>query len=108
LTISPLLQGIDSTYTSDGFVTSTFLQGNANRYYRSNDEGLYVQDKFQFRSNLSLSRVCALTATAALPRRAAVSTISIRLFNDYDRRPTRSYQTALSLPEITHCFRPRV
>jgi len=49
------LQGIDSTYTSDGFVTSTFLQGNANRYYRSNDEGLYVQDKFQFRSNLSLS-----------------------------------------------------
>jgi hypothetical protein len=49
------LQGIDSTYTTDGFVTSTFLQGNANRYYRSNDEGLYVQDKFQFRSNLSLS-----------------------------------------------------
>ena len=36
-------------------MTSTFLQGNANRYYRSNDSGLYFQDKFQIRSNLSVS-----------------------------------------------------
>lgn len=49
------LQGIDATYTTDGFVTSTFMQGNANRYYRSNDTGAYFQDKYQLRSNLSLS-----------------------------------------------------
>jgi carboxypeptidase family protein len=49
------LQGIDATYTTDGFVTSTFMQGNANRYYRSSDTGEYIQDKFQIRTNLSLS-----------------------------------------------------
>jgi hypothetical protein len=49
------LQGIVATYTTDGFVTTTFMQGNANRYYRSNDTGEYVQDKFQIRPNLSLS-----------------------------------------------------
>jgi hypothetical protein len=31
------------------------MQGNANRYYRSNDTGEYFQDKFQIRPNLSLS-----------------------------------------------------
>ncbi len=49
------LQGINATYTSDGFITSTFLNGNANRYYRSRETGEYVQDKFQIRSNLSLT-----------------------------------------------------
>ena len=49
------LQGIVATYTSDGFVTTTFMQGNANRYYRSSDTGEYLQDKFQIRTNLSLS-----------------------------------------------------
>ena len=43
------------TYTADGFIDTTFLQGNANRYYRSKENGLYVQDKFQIRSNLSIS-----------------------------------------------------
>ena len=37
------------------FNTTTFLQGNANRYYRSNQVGLYAQDKFQVTSNLSLT-----------------------------------------------------
>ena len=32
-----------------------FLQGNANRYYRAGQSGAYIQDKFQFRSNLSLT-----------------------------------------------------
>lgn len=36
-------------------IGTNFYQGNANRYYRSTDDGLYVQDKFQFRSNLSLT-----------------------------------------------------
>ncbi len=36
------------------FNTTTFLQGNANRYYRANQVGLYAQDKFQVMSNLTL------------------------------------------------------
>ena len=41
--------------TNDDFTTTTFLQGNANRYYRSGQAGGYIQDKFQFRPNLSLT-----------------------------------------------------
>ena len=59
-------QGIISTADFSqflqGFVTyqrrlhyHQFLQGNANRYYRAGQAGAYVQDKFQFRSNLSLT-----------------------------------------------------
>ena len=44
-----------TSYSPDGFITSAYLQGNANRYYRTNDTGEYVEDKFQMRSNLSLS-----------------------------------------------------
>ncbi len=47
--------GTPITYTADGFITTTFLQGDANRYYRSNETGWYVQDKFQIRPNLSFS-----------------------------------------------------
>jgi hypothetical protein len=49
------LTGAPITYTADGFITTNFLQGDANRYYRSNETGWYVQDKFQVRSNLSFS-----------------------------------------------------
>jgi hypothetical protein len=37
------------------FYVTTFLQGNANRYYRANQVGLYLQDKFQVLQNLSLT-----------------------------------------------------
>jgi hypothetical protein len=37
------------------FNTTTFLQGNANRYYRANQIGLFVQDKYQVKANLSLT-----------------------------------------------------
>ncbi len=37
------------------FTTTTFLVGNANRYYRANQVGAYVQDKFQLLPNLSLT-----------------------------------------------------
>jgi hypothetical protein len=50
---SQFLQGFVNT--NDDFTTTKFLQGNANRYYRSGQSGVYVQDKFQFRSNLSLT-----------------------------------------------------
>ena len=49
------LTGSPITYTADGFIATTFLQGNANRYYRSNDNGAFLQDKYQIRPNLSLS-----------------------------------------------------
>jgi hypothetical protein len=49
------LQGTPITYTADGFITTNFLQGDANRYYRSKETGAYVQDKFQIRPNLSVT-----------------------------------------------------
>ncbi len=52
---SQFLQGLVTPYTSDGFITTAFLQGDANRYYRSNETGWFLQDKFQIRSNLSVS-----------------------------------------------------
>jgi Carboxypeptidase regulatory-like domain len=52
---SQFVEGLVTPYTSDGFIDSTFLQGDANRYYRANETGEYVQDKFQLRPNLSLT-----------------------------------------------------
>jgi hypothetical protein len=37
------------------FYVSSFLQGNASRYYRANQLGTYVQDKFQVTPTLSLT-----------------------------------------------------
>jgi hypothetical protein len=52
---SQFLQGLDTPYSSNGFVASSFLQGDANRYYRTNETGEFIQDKFQIRPNLSVS-----------------------------------------------------
>ncbi|MGA7159353.1 MAG: TonB-dependent receptor [Acidobacteriaceae bacterium] len=41
--------------SSTAFYVSSFLQGNANRYYRANQLGTYLQDKFQITPNLSLT-----------------------------------------------------
>ncbi len=49
------VEGVPITYTASGFIATTFLQGDANRYYRSNETGWFLQDKFQVRSNLSFS-----------------------------------------------------
>jgi hypothetical protein len=49
------LTGTPITYTADGFIATTFLQGDANRYYRNNETGAFIQDKFQIRPNLSIS-----------------------------------------------------
>ncbi|WP_231738065.1 carboxypeptidase-like regulatory domain-containing protein [Terracidiphilus gabretensis] len=38
-----------------GFYVTSFLQGNANRYYRANQLGMYVQDKYQITPTLSLT-----------------------------------------------------
>ena len=42
-------------YSTQNFTATTFLQGNANRYYRANQTGLFVQDKFQLTPTLSIT-----------------------------------------------------
>ena len=42
-------------YSTQNFTATTYLQGNANRYFRANQTGLFVQDKFQLRPNLSIT-----------------------------------------------------
>src|ERR1700731_4536805 len=52
---SQFLQGLVTPYTSDGFVTTSYLQGDANRYLRAGQSGLYLQDRYQIRPNLSVT-----------------------------------------------------
>jgi hypothetical protein len=41
--------------SATGFYVSSFLQGDASRYYRANQLGMYLQDKFQITPTLSLT-----------------------------------------------------
>jgi hypothetical protein len=52
---SQFLEGVVTPYSVNGFVATSFLSGNANRYYRANETGEYIQDKFQLRPNLSVT-----------------------------------------------------
>ena len=53
---SAMAQGFVTTGNADtGFYVTSFLQGNASRYYRANQLGSYVQDKFQVTPTLSLT-----------------------------------------------------
>jgi hypothetical protein len=40
---------------STGFYVTSFLQGNASRYYRANQLGLYLQDKYQVTPQISIT-----------------------------------------------------
>jgi outer membrane receptor protein involved in Fe transport len=51
--LGQFLQGILTP--NDDFQSTALLLGNANRYYRANQTGEYIQDKFQLRPNLSLT-----------------------------------------------------
>ncbi|MGC2618822.1 MAG: carboxypeptidase regulatory-like domain-containing protein [Acidobacteriaceae bacterium] len=42
-------------YSTQNFSATTFLQGNADRYYRANQSGFFAQDKFQLKANLSIT-----------------------------------------------------
>ena len=54
--LSQFVQGLVTPGGSvTSFFVSSFLQGNASRYYRANQTGLYLQDKFQVKPNLSLT-----------------------------------------------------
>ncbi len=49
-------QFIQGDLFNDYLYTGTlYLAGDPNRYFRSNETGEYVQDKFQFRSNLTIT-----------------------------------------------------
>jgi hypothetical protein len=53
---SQFLQGyVTPGNSATGFYVSSFLQGNANRYYRANQLGMYLQDKWQVTPTLSLN-----------------------------------------------------
>ncbi|MGB6431494.1 MAG: carboxypeptidase-like regulatory domain-containing protein, partial [Candidatus Acidiferrales bacterium] len=54
-TFSDFLQGIVTPIPGYNFNTTSFLVGDASRYYRANQMGEYIEDKFQIRSNLSLT-----------------------------------------------------
>lgn len=41
--------------SSTGFYVTSFLRGDASRYYRANQLGTYLQDKWQLRPNLSVT-----------------------------------------------------
>jgi hypothetical protein len=53
---SQMLQGyVSPGDSSTGYYVTSFLQGNANRYYRANQLGTYLQDKWQITPTLSLT-----------------------------------------------------
>jgi len=51
--INQFLQG--TLYNDYLYAGTQYLSGNPNRYWRSNETGEYIQDKFQMRSNLSIT-----------------------------------------------------
>ncbi|MGB6688934.1 MAG: carboxypeptidase regulatory-like domain-containing protein [Terracidiphilus sp.] len=53
---SQMIQGFVTPGSSaTGFYVSSFLQGNASRYYRANQLGMYIQDKYQVTPTISLT-----------------------------------------------------
>jgi hypothetical protein len=42
-------------YSTQNFTATTFLQGTADRYFRANETGMFVQDKFQVLPTLSIT-----------------------------------------------------
>jgi hypothetical protein len=54
--LSAFAQGLVTPGSSStGFYVSSFLRGNADRYYRANELGSYVQDKYQITPTVSLT-----------------------------------------------------
>ncbi len=53
---SQMIQGyVTPGSSATGFYVSSFLQGDANRYYRAKQVGTFVQDKYQVTPSLSLT-----------------------------------------------------
>ena len=53
---SQMIQGyVSPGSSSTGFYVSSFLQGDASRYYRANQLGSFVQDKYQITPNIAIT-----------------------------------------------------
>jgi hypothetical protein len=52
-TVNQFLQG--KLFNDYLYAGTLFLSGNPNRYFRAKETGEYIQDKFQFRSNLAIT-----------------------------------------------------
>ena len=81
---SQMIQGYDVPGSSaTGFYVTSFLQGNANRYYRANQLGTYLQDKWQITPTLSLTAGVRYDWDAGLTEKYG------RIFN-FDSNPNPS------------------
>ena len=80
--INQFLQG--ELYDDYLYAGTFYLTGNPNRYWRANETGEYLQDKFQLRSNLSITAGLRFDWKAASRRRTATCSISIPRKYAYD------------------------
>ncbi|WP_263357505.1 TonB-dependent receptor domain-containing protein [Acidicapsa ligni] len=78
---SQMIQGyVTPGSSATGFYVSSYLQGDASRYYRANQLGTYVQDKYQFTPTLSFTAGLRYDWDAGLTEKYG------RLFN-FDANP---------------------
>jgi len=103
---SQMLQGfVTPGDSSTGFYVTSFLQGNANRYYRANQLGTYVQDKWQITPTLSLTAGVRYDWDAASLKNTDVSSTSIPAFITTTSAPTPSPTPASS--SLKQCQRDK-
>ena len=99
---SQMLQGfVTPGDSSTGFYVTSFLQGNANRYYRANQLGTYVQDKWQITPRSPSLPAFATTGMAASLKNTDASSTSIPAFIPTTSAPTPSPTPASSSPATT-------
>ena len=88
---SQMIQGyVTPGSSSTGFYVTSFLQGNASRYYRANQLGTYLQDKSRSRRHFRSPPASAMTGTADSLRSTGASSTSIPRYIATALRPTPS------------------
>jgi len=79
------------------FYVSSFLQGNANRYFRANQLGTYLQDKWQITPTLSLTGGIRYDWDGGLTEKFG------RIFN-FDSNPDPSTATCSTTDPNQYCY----
>ena len=95
------------SYQNNDFTTTTFLLGDAKRYYRANQVGMYLQDKYQIQPNLNLTLGIRYDWNGGLTEEMAVSPTSILLYISLTMAAARSCPTDSLWRATTNCFRQR-